>query len=119
DLSRTPGGSSGGSAAALAAGLAGFEYGSDIGGSLRIPAHFCGVYAHKPTWGVVPAAGQWVTPGPRTDISVVGPMGRSAEDLLLGLELTAGPDGADARAYKLSLPPSPHTTPRGLRVAVL
>ncbi|WP_205960402.1 amidase [Ramlibacter henchirensis] len=119
DLSRTPGGSSGGSAAALAAGLAGFEYGSDIGGSLRIPAHFCGVYAHKPSWGVVPPAGHWVSAGPRTDISVVGPMGRSAADLQLGLELTAGPDGADARAWKLELPPCPHTTPRGFRVAVL
>lgn len=119
DLQRTPGGSSGGSAAALAAGLAGFELGSDIGGSLRIPAHFCGVYAHKPTWGVVPPAGHWVAPGPRTDISVCGPMGRSAADLQLGLELTAGPDGPEARAYRLELPRCPHTSLRGFRVAVL
>ena len=119
DLGRTPGGSSGGSAAVLAAGLAGFEYGSDIGGSLRIPAHYCGIYAHKPTFGVVPPAGHWVAPGPRTDISVVGPMGRSAADLQLGLDLTAGTDGAESRAWKLELPPSPHATPRGLRVAVM
>ncbi|TFY97446.1 amidase [Ramlibacter rhizophilus] len=119
DLSRTPGGSSGGSAAALAAGLTGFEFGSDIGGSLRIPAHFCGIYAHKPTWGIVPPAGHWVTPGPRTDISVVGPMGRSAADLQLGLALTAGPDGAEARAWELKLPPCPHADIRGWRVAVL
>ena len=119
DLGRTPGGSSGGSAAALAAGLAGLEYGSDIGGSLRIPAHYCGIYAHKPTWDLVPPAGHWVSPGPRTDISVVGPMGRSAADLQLGLELTAGPDGAQASALRLALPPCPHTHPRGFRVAVL
>ncbi|WP_439588736.1 amidase [Hydrogenophaga sp.] len=119
DLSRTPGGSSGGSAAALAAGLVGLEYGSDIGGSLRIPAHFCGIYAHKPTWGVVPPAGHWITPGPRTDISVVGPMGRSAADLELGLAVTAGTDSAEARAYHLQLPPCPHAGMRGFRVAVL
>jgi amidase len=118
-VKRTPGGSSGGSAAVLAAGLAGFEWGSDIGGSLRVPAHYCGIYAHKPTWGVIPPTGHWVAPGPRTDVSVVGPMGRSAADLQLGLDLTAGPDGADARAYRLALPACAHTTPRGLRVAVL
>ena len=53
----TPGGSSGGSAAALAAGLTGFEIGSDIGGSIRVPAHFCGVFGHKPTWGLLPNYG--------------------------------------------------------------
>lgn len=119
DLSRTPGGSSGGSAAALAAGLTGFEFGSDIGGSLRIPAHFCGVYAHKPTWGVVPPSGHWVAAGPRTDISVCGPMGRSTADLELGLQLTAGPDGPQARAFQLKLPPCPHPGIREFRVAVL
>src|SRR5437588_708478 len=54
---RTPGGSSGGSAAALAAGLTGLELGSDIGGSIRVPAHFCGVFGHKPTYGLVPNYG--------------------------------------------------------------
>ncbi|MGE4240569.1 amidase [Ramlibacter sp.] len=119
NLEYGPGGSSGGSAAALAAGLTGFELGSDIGGSLRIPAHFSGVYAHKPTWGVVPPAGHWVQPGPRTDISVVGPMGRSALDLELGLDLTAGADGAEARAWKLELPRCPHERIRDFRVAVM
>jgi amidase len=119
DLSRTAGGSSGGSAAALAAGLTGFEWGSDIGGSLRVPAHYCGIYAHKPTWGVIPPAGHWISPGPRTDVSVPGPMARSAADLELGLRLTAGPDGADARAYRLELPACPRKTLREFRVAVM
>ena len=76
DLSRTPGGSSGGSAAALAAGLTGFEAGSDIGSSIRNPAHYCGVYGHKPTYGIVPPRGQ-ALPGrvAQGDISVIGPMG--------------------------------------------
>ena len=82
DISRTPGGSSGGSAAALAAGLTGLEAGSDIGSSIRNPAHYCGVYGHKPTFGVVPPRGQ-ALPGrlAQGDISVIGPLGRSAEDL--------------------------------------
>ncbi len=77
DLSRTPGGSSGGSAAALAAGLTGIEAGSDIGGSIRIPAHFCGVFGLKPTWGVVAPKGQ-ALPGSYAyaDMSVIGPLGR-------------------------------------------
>jgi len=57
DLARTPGGSSGGAAAALAAGYVPLELGTDLGGSLRIPAHFCGVFAHKPTHGIVPLRG--------------------------------------------------------------
>ncbi len=119
DLTRTPGGSSGGSACALAAGLTGFEFGSDIGGSLRIPAHFCGVYSHKPSWGIIPSTGHGLGPGPRTDVSVCGPMGRSAADLELGLRLTAGADGADARAWRLQLPPCRHDAVAGFRVAVM
>lgn len=99
----TPGGSSGGSAAALAAGLTGFEWGSDIGGSLRVPAHFCGIYAHKPTWGIVPPDGHGLAPAPPTDISVVGPMGRGAEDLEIGLRATAGAFGPASRGWKLEL----------------
>ena len=78
---RTPGGSSGGSAAALAAGLCGIEAGSDIGASIRNPAHYCGVFGHKPTWGVVSPRGQ-ALPGrvSQGDISVIGPMGRGADD---------------------------------------
>ena len=84
DITRTPGGSSGGSAAALAAGLTGLESGSDIGGSIRNPAHYCGVYGHKPTLGVVPSRGHQppgVPPIPQhPDLAVVGPMASSAED---------------------------------------
>src|ERR1700704_3850718 len=86
DVARAPGGSSGGSAAALAAGLTGLEAGSDIGSSIRNPAHFCGVWGHKPTYGICPPAGQ-ALPGnvAPSDISVIGPMARSAADLALGL----------------------------------
>jgi amidase len=120
DTSRTPGGSSGGSAAALAAGLTGFEAGSDIGSSIRNPAHYCGVYGHKPTWGIVPPRGQ-ALPGrvAQGDISVVGPMGRSAEDLAIGLSVMAGPDEIDGAGWRLALPAPRAKTPRELRVAVM
>ena len=105
DLGRTPGGSSGGSAAALAAGLTGLDMGSDIGGSIRNPAHFCGVYGHKGTWNLIPPRGHVlddsVTP---TDISVVGPMARSAFDLEAALRLVAGPDSVDLPGVKIDLP---------------
>jgi amidase len=105
DVGRTPGGSSGGSAAALAAGLTGLEMGSDIGGSIRNPAHFCGVFGHKGTWNLVPPRGHVlddsVTP---TDISVVGPMARSAFDLEAALRIVAGPDAIDLPGAKIDLP---------------
>ncbi|MFC3080626.1 amidase family protein [Phenylobacterium terrae] len=92
DLERTPGGSSGGAAAALAARVTALEIGSDIGGSLRVPASFCGVYAHKPSWGLVSQRGH-VPPAPgslvQRDLNVVGPMARSARDLRLLLSLIA------------------------------
>lgn len=104
DASRTPGGSSGGAAAALAAGLTTLETGSDIGASIRNPAHYCGVYGHKPTWGVCSPRGQAlagnVSP---TDIAVIGPMARSAEDLALALDVIGGPDDIDARGWQLRL----------------
>src|SRR6266545_2813055 len=105
DVARVPGGSSGGSAAALAAGLTGLEAGSDIGGSLRNPAHYTGTYAHKPSLSIVPPRGQ-ALPGrlAQADISVIGPLGRSAEDLELGLGIMAGPDEIDAAGYRLALP---------------
>ena len=120
DHSRSPGGSSGGSAAALAAGLTGIEAGSDIGSSIRNPAHYCGVYGHKPTWGVVPPRGQ-APPGrvAQGDISVVGPMGRSAEDLEIGLGIMAGPDEIDAAGYRLTLSPPRQKTLREFKVAVM
>jgi amidase len=119
DLTRGPGGSSGGSAAAVAAGLSALEFGSDIGGSIRNPAAYCGVYGHKPTWCIVPKRGHSLvpTPGAEMDLSVVGPIARSAADLALALRVTAGPDALRARggAYRLPAPPK---SLEGLRVAV-
>ena len=90
DPARTPGGSSGGSAAALATGMVAAEYGSDIGGSIRIPAHFSGAWGHKTTWGVVTSKGQEFpgTDGHDVALGVVGPLARSGEDLALLLEVT-------------------------------
>ena len=95
DTTRTPGGSSGGSGAALACGFTPLELGSDIGGSIRLPAHMSGVTGHKPSYGIVPAHGQ--IPGPpgtltMADLAVAGPMARSVEDLELGLDIMAGPN---------------------------
>ena len=120
DLTRTPGGSSGGSAAALAAGLTGLESGSDIGASIRNPAHYCGVYGHKPTYGVVPMRGH-ALPGvlAAADISVVGPLARSAEDLEVALDAMAGADGLDAECWRLELPEDGRTAPGEFRVAVM
>ena len=106
DTGRTPGGSSGGSAAALAAGLAGLETGSDIGGSIRNPAHFCGVFGHKPTWGLLPPRGH-AMPGilSPSDISVIGPLARSAADLVTAVKAMAGPDEIASRGAQLNLEP--------------
>jgi amidase len=119
DVSRSPGGSSGGSAAALAAGLTGIEAGSDIGGSIRIPAHFCGVFGLKPTWGVVSIKGQ-ALPGAHaySDISVIGPLARSAGDLDIALDAMAGADDIDGVAWKVDLPACGAASLRDLRVAV-
>jgi amidase len=120
DVSRTPGGSSGGSAAALAAGLTGLEAGSDIGSSIRNPAHFCGVFGHKPTFGIVPYRGQTLTGAlSDPDISVVGPLARSADDLDVALAVMAGPDDIESAGLALRLPPPRKKTVREFRVAVV
>ena len=105
DHGRTPGGSSGGSAAALAAGLTGLEIGSDIGGSIRNPAHFCGVFGHKSTWGLCPPRGHTLDDSVApSDISVIGPLARSAFDLEAALRLMAGPDELEIPGLALNLP---------------
>ena len=124
DLGRTPGGSSGGSSAALAAGYGPLSLGSDIGGSLRVPAFHCGVYAHKPTFALVPARGHTPPPLPPLpfdrDLSVIGPMARSAADLSLLLDVIAGPDPLDAgKAYQLALPPPRHSEMKPFRVLLI
>ncbi len=119
DPDRTPGGSSGGSSAALAAGLTGLEAGSDIGGSIRNPAHFCGVYGHKPTWGVVSGDGH-APPGvvAPADIAVVGPLARSAEDLSLSMDIVAGPNRLDRVGWRLDLPRPVKSDLRDFRIAI-
>ena len=124
DLSRTPGGSSGGSAAALAAGYGPLSLGSDIGGSLRVPAFHCGVYAHKPTFALVPPRGHTPPPLPPLpldrDLAVIGPMARSAADLSLVLDVIAGPDPIEAgKAYQLALPSPRHGELNKFRVLLI
>jgi amidase len=120
DLGRAPGGSSGGAAAALAAGLTGLELGSDIAGSIRNPAHYCGVYGHKSTYGICPATGHALSPRiVDGDISVIGPLARSAGDLEIALRAIAGPGDIAGRAYTLRLPPPRCTDLREFRVAVV
>jgi amidase len=116
---RTPGGSSGGAAAALAAGLTPLELGSDLAGSIRTPAHFCGVYGHKPSYGLVPQRGH--IPGPPgtlsdPDLAVVGPMARSAEDLALMLPILAGAIPPESSAWRSELPPPRRGALREYRV---
>lgn len=124
DLGRTPGGSSGGSSAALAAGFGALSLGSDIGGSLRVPAFHCGIYAHKPTYGLVPTRGHTPPPFPplpfERDMSVLGPMARCAADLALLLDVLAGPDPVEAgKAHRLTLPPPRHAALKDFRVLVI
>jgi amidase len=120
DLTRTPGGSSGGSAAALAAGLTGLEAGSDIGSSIRNPAHYCGVFGHKPTWGIVSPLGHTLQGRvAMTDISVCGPLARGADDLAIALDVMAGADEIDGAGWHIRLPPPRRKHLRDCRVAVM
>jgi amidase len=124
DRSRSPGGSSGGGAAALAAALTFLDYGSDLVGSIRIPASFCGVYGLKPSVGLVPLTG-FQLPGPpavpskMTYMSAVGPLARSPGDLRTALKMTAGPEAPPALAYSWRLPPPRRTRLADFRVGVV
>src|SRR5258705_4519371 len=122
DLGRTPGGSTGGGAAALAAGFTPLEFGSDIGGSIRVPAAFCGVYGHLPSETAMPRSGQFPMP-PMPNAAVVmgvqGPMARSGDDLELALDVAAGPEAGEDVAWKLAMPPARRERLRDFRVAIL
>jgi amidase len=107
DLTRTPGGSTGGGAAALASGFGFLETGSDIGGSIRLPSHFCGVYGHKPSLDLVPMAGH-IPPTPGilapSELNVAGPLARSAQDLQLALEALTRPLPGEPAAFRAAVP---------------
>ncbi|MCH1489286.1 MAG: amidase [Ilumatobacteraceae bacterium] len=117
---RTCGGSSGGSAASLAMGFTSLEIGSDIGGSIRVPAHYSGVVGHKPSFGIVPSHGQ--IPGmpgtfSQADIAVTGPMARHVEDLELAMDILIGPDRWNAPGWRVDLPAPRQESASDLRVA--
>ncbi len=122
DVSRTPGGSTGGGAAALAAGLTPLEFGSDIGGSIRVPAAFCGLYGHRPSDTAVPRSGHIPgspLPNPATLMGVQGPLARSAGDLALAMDVIAGPVVGEDVAWRLELPAARHAKLADYRVAIL
>ena len=121
DLSRTAGGSTGGGAAAVATGLGALALGSDLSGSIRIPAHFCGVYGHKPSLELVSLdgfqPGPWDgSPGPPIDVSVAGILARAARDLTVALSVLGGPTAIDAKAWSWRSPASRHTRLKAFRI---
>ena len=98
-----------------------FELGSDIGGLIRTPAHFCGIYAHKASYGLISLRGH--VPGPSgtlaaSDLSVAGPLARSADDLGMLLDILAAPNDQEGMARQLKLPPSRHKKLQDFRVAL-
>ena len=125
DLERTPGGSTGGGAAAVAAGLSPLEFGNDIGGSVRVPPAFCGIYGHRPSETALPRTGQTPDPSgrhlpnPVTGQGVMGPLARCADDLALAFDTACGPDQGEDVAWRLQVPPPRHDRLRDFRVAVM
>jgi len=130
DVTRTPGGSSGGAAAAIASGLTGLEIGNDIGGSIRMPAHFCGIYGHKSSYNIISWHGgdrPWKLLNAQYihtdyfmdfDLLVHGPLARSAEDLKLAMEIIVGPPSYQSKAIKIKLPPPRKTRLKDFRVGL-
>jgi amidase len=121
DLERAPGGSSGGCAVAIACGLSALETGTDIGGSIRNPAHFTGVYGHKPSFGLVPGVGYFDRPDGGdidVDVNVIGPLARSVDDLELSLGELGGPDSLGGRRPSVVLAPPRASSLEGYRLAV-
>lgn len=121
DLTRTPGGSTGGGAAALALGMSFLELGSDLGGSIRVPAHFCGVFGHRPTLNVVPLVGHIPplpggAPPPVTEEATAGPLARSAGDLALALRILGGPMAPFDKAWRWELAPPRRERARDYRL---
>jgi amidase len=120
DLTKTSGGSTAG-AAAVAAGMVPLEIGSDLGGSIRVPASFCGVYGHKPSFGIVPLRGFKPPPAPDgagIPVTALGPLSRSPDDIDLMISVLAGPDEMDATGYELALPKSRHERLDAFRVLI-
>ena len=122
DQRRTPSGSSGGAAVAVATGMSTLELGSDLGGSIRMPAHYCGIYGLKPTFGIVSLRGH-LPPAPGwlvdMDMAALGPLGRSPDDLELALQVLAGAEGPAASAWRFTLPPPRRATLRDYRIGML
>jgi amidase len=122
NLERSPGGSSGGSAAALAAGLTPLEIGTDIGGSVRVPANFCGVYGLRPSETAVPRYGDYPGgsgPNPSVVMSVFGPLARYPADLEVALDIISGPDFGEDAGWKLEIRPARHEALADFRVGIL
>lgn len=120
DLTRTAGGSSGGEGAAVGSGGSVFGVAADIGGSIRVPALFCGVFGHKPSPGLIPTTGLWPsTTGEAQSMLGIGPLARRAEDLLPLLRIMAGPDGWDPQTVEMELGDPASVSLDGLLVTVV
>ncbi len=120
NLAYTCGGSSGGSAAAIAMGFSFLELGSDLAGSIRIPAHFCGVFGHRPSYGILSAEGYgFPSTLASSDLSTIGPLARTTGDLSLAVDVLAGPGSLESTAYQLRLPPARQERLNQFRILVL